>query len=118
MTQLLCVAHDGGALAELPPRVVAARIAALTAALPAGTDASAMVLEEPSLLLHDDAGQRVAAALAAVRAGCPGLDVDAIAAAQPAAMAALLAELDACGGALGSVTPMLRGWLTGALGVR
>jgi hypothetical protein len=105
MAQLLGALPDGGALAELPPYDVARRMAALAAALPPGVDASAMVVEEPCLLLHTDAAHRVCAALRALRASCPRVDVDAVAAAQPAAMAALLAELDEAGGALGASRP-------------
>ncbi len=118
MAQLLSHPEDGAALAELAPDDVACRMAALTCALPPRCDACAVVVEEPSLLLHADVACRVRAALRALRAAVPAVDVDAIAAAQPAAMAALLAELEECGFAFASVSPMLRAWLAGALGVR
>ena len=118
MAQLLIHPEDGAALAELAPADVASRMAALACALPPRCDACARVVEEPSLLLHADVACRVRAGLRALRAACPAVDVDAVAAAQPAAMAALLTELDECDGVLGAVSPMLIAWLAGALGVR
>jgi hypothetical protein len=118
MAQLLSVCPDGGALAELPLRDVASRLAAVAAELPRGADVAALVTEEPSLLLHADAAARVRAALRAAQAACPAADVAALARSHPAAVAALLAELDDCGGAFAQVTPMLQAWLAGSLGVR
>ena len=118
MAQLLSRGLDGGALAELPLRDVAQRLAAVSAELPRTASAAAFVVEEPALLLHADAAARVRAALRAAQAACPGADVAALAGSHPAAMAALLAELDDAGGAIALVTPMLRAWLAGSLGVR
>jgi hypothetical protein len=118
MAQLLCVCPDGGALAELPLRDVASRLASVAAELPRGADVSALVIEEPALLQHADAGARVRKALRAAQAACPSADLAALCQSHPAAVAALLAELDECGGAIAQVTPMLQAWLAGSLGVR
>ena len=109
----LCVCDPKltGALIELGTRDLALRIAELCAVLPPGCDVGKILGAAPSLILQDQPGARVRAALDALRA--TGADPAVLAQDRPGSFGGVLVKLcraDAAG-SIEHLEPFLRAWV-------
>lgn len=105
----VCDARETGALLELGTRELAVRVADVRQALPAGTDAGKIVAASPSLLLQEQAGARVRAALETLREA--GADPAALALERPGSFGGVLAKLCSTDSSVQQLAPFLRAWV-------
>ena len=107
----VCDPKQTGALLELGPRDTALRLAELCAVLPPGCDVGKILGAAPSLILQDQPGARVRAALDALRA--TGADPAVLAQDRPGSFGGVLVKLcraDAAG-SVEHLEPFLRAWV-------
>ena len=107
----VCDPKQTGALLELGPRAIALRMAELCAVLPPGCDAGKIVGAAPALILQDQPGARVSAALDALRA--TGADPAVLAQDRPGSFGGVLVKLCRAGaaGSIEHLEPFLRAWV-------